>query len=185
MTSRRLNEINAGSMADIAFLLLIFFLVATIIDADMGILRKLPPLDDDPPPIDRRERNVMEVLVNRNNQLMVENKLADLRSLRVEAKKFITNSNNDDQFPVLELQNFKYFGTIPVTKKHIISLRSDRGTSYGMYIAVQNELVGAYTELRNELAKDKWGILYDELTEEKKKVIDSIYPMKISEAEPR
>jgi biopolymer transport protein ExbD len=195
MPRRELQEINAGSMADIAFLLLIFFLVSTTMDTDMGIVRKLPPMPDEKQKqeekVDVKERNIFVVLVNRNNQLLVEGELMDIKDLRKKAKEFIANPNNDPNLPAKEVINVKYFGDVEVTKKHVISLQNDRGTSYEMYIAVQNELAAAYNELRDELSLSKFGVKYSELggvgdqEDDRQKAIDEIYPMKISEAEPK
>jgi len=191
---RQLQQINAGSMADIAFLLLIFFLVSSTMDTDMGIVRKLPPMPDEKQQqkdeVKVKERNIFVVLVNRNNQLLVEGELMDIKDLREKTKEFISNPNNDPNLPAKELIEVNYFGPIEVTKAHVISLQNDRGTSYEMYIAVQNELAAAYNELRDELATYKFGMEYSDLSgegevDERQKAIDEIYPMKISEAEPK
>ena len=193
MAKRQIQEINAGSMADIAFLLLIFFLVSTTMDTDSGIIRKLPPIPDPSivlDPIDVKQRNVFVVLVNRNDQLLVKGNLIDIKDLRAAAKEFIANPTNDPNLPAKELIEVEYFGAFESTTKHVISLQNDRGTSYAMYIAVQNELAAAYNELRDELAMSKFGVRFSELEKdkehpEKADAIEDIYPMKISEAEPK
>jgi len=189
MARRALPEINAGSMADIAFLLLIFFLVSTTMDTDSGIVRKLPPMPQDEEtqdkPVEVKERNIFVVLVNRNNQLLVEGEIMNIRDLRRNAKEFISNPYNDPQLPAKEIVQTKYFGPTEVTTKHVISLQNDRGTSYEMYIAVQNELAAAYTELRNDLSERYFGLKFDKLDQERQDAIEEIYPMKISEAEPK
>ena len=193
MARRELQEINAGSMADIAFLLLIFFLVSTTMDTDMGILRILPPMPEEEQneeEVEVRERNIFVVLVNRDDQLLVEGELMDIKDLREAAKKFIVNPYNDPDLPAKELVDVPYFGPMEITSKHVISLQNDRGTSYDMYIAVQNELAAAYTELRNEFCQRKFGMDFDDLTGDEYEVprdaIEKvIYPRKISEAEPR
>ncbi len=166
-------EINAGSMADIAFLLLIFFLVTTTMDVDSGINRKLPPYDeeviDQPPQI--KKRNMFNVLVNGNDGLLVRDNYMELSQLREEAKRFISNFGSD---PLLSES----------PDKHVISLQNDRGTSYEMYVAVQNELAAAYTELRDEEAMKKFGKIFANLSEAEQKEIAEYYPQKISEAEP-
>ena len=181
---RSLNtEFSMSSMADIAFLLLIFFLVATTMEVDQGIIRKLPPmLVSDP--VTFHERDILEVLINRDNKLMVEGEETDIAELRALAKEFIANPANESHLPEKVSLHIDHFGDVKVTKKHVISLRSDRGTSYDMYIAVQNELVGAYNELREELAQSRWNLPFLSLYEERKAAIAVIYPMKISEAEP-
>jgi biopolymer transport protein ExbD len=175
-SSRRgLPEINAGSMADIAFLLLIFFLVTTTMDVDTGIARKLPPmpeeeLQDEDPQI--HAKNIYVVLINANNQLLVEGELMDISQLRDGAKEFIDNNGRDAN----SSEN---------PEKAIISLQNDRGTEYMTYIRVQNELAAAYNELRNKAALNKFGERYDNLNETQKKEIRNMYPQKISEAEPK
>lgn len=191
MARREIQEINAGSMADIAFLLLIFFLVSTTMDTDSGILTKLPPMPEEKQDeqVDVKERNIFVVLVNRNNQLLVEGELMNIRDLREAAKEFIMNPNDDPNLPAKEIVDVKYFGPVEVTKKHVISIQSDRGTSYDMYIAVQNELSAAYNELRDGLSMTKFGVKFEDLkgeeNEDKRKAIEDIIPRNISEAEPK
>lgn len=186
MGKREVPEINAGSMADIAFLLLIFFLVTTTMDIDSGLSRMLPPPKDinqpDPPPI--HDRDVFVVLVNRDNRLLVEGEAMKVKQLRKKAKEFISNPKDLETLPSKKLTEVQFFGNYPVSKQ-VISLQNDRGTSYGTYIAVQNELVAAYNELRDELAQQKFGKKFDDLNEDQSKAIKDIYPQRISEAEPK
>lgn len=186
MPKNRIPEINAGSMADIAFLLLIFFLVATTMDIDSGLSRRLPPWIDQttekPPEI--KKRNVFTVLINANNQLLVQNEWGDIRQLRKKAKEFIENQNDDPNLPEKEIKNIPFFGEYPVSKQ-VISLQNDRGTKYEIYLKVQNELVAAYNELRRDLAKKKFGKEYEKLSKEQRDAINEIYPQRISEAEPK
>ena len=230
--SREATEINAGSMADIAFLLLIFFLVTTTMDQDTGILRLLPPpmdeLDNKPPPV--KEKNVYEVLVNANDQLLVEGELMDISNLKDGAIEFLTNPANSEDLPEKKLitknicnqqiaQIKSFLSAAPkrndlkndlkkwetklktveligeyreLPSSAIISLQNDNGTSYDMYIQVQNELQSAVTQLRDELSMEKFGKPYAELDankgeEEKDKIlaIRAVYPQRISEAEPK
>lgn len=191
MARRQTQEINAGSMADIAFLLLIFFLVSTTMDTDSGIVRKLPPMPEEQQDeqVDVKERNIFVVLVNRNDQLLVEGELMDISTLRQAAKDFIVNPANSIDLPAKEVVEIKFFGPMELTTKHVISLQNDRGTSYEMYIAVQNELAAAYNELRDGLAMRKFGMKFSELKgedwEEQRDAIEDVYPMRISEAEPK
>ena len=165
-------EVNAGSMADIAFLLLIFFLVTTTIDVDKGVLVKLPPWSNEPPPeMKLNSRNVYSVLVNANNELLVRGEPASLKTLRAETKVFIMNPR--------KLENMAQDPT-----KAIISLKNDRGTNYKTYLEVYNELKAAYNELREEEAQKKHGKSFEFLTKAEQKVIRSKIPLVISEAEP-
>lgn len=212
MARRENPEINAGSMADIAFLLLIFFLVTTTMNVDSGISKKLsekPPPDYVPPVI--KEKNIFEVNINRNNDLFVEGTDMKLGDLREAAIKFIDNGGGvgkpgEDGTPGKACdycQGERSDSSSDHPNKAIISVQSDRGTEYGTYIAVQNELLRAYTDLRNRLSKQRYGMTYVELEEaykDAKKSADSkaladelqkkvedikvAYPQIISDAEP-
>jgi biopolymer transport protein ExbD len=193
MGKRKVQEINASSMADIAFLLLIFFLVTTTMAVDKGLSRQLPPPPDPNQKIEEQQekfnkRNVFVVLVNSYNQLLVQGEQMDVRNLRKKAKEFILNENDDANLPE-KLPVQANFGegdeTILTTSKHIISLQNDRGTEYQKYVEVQNELVAAYNEVRNEYSIHKFGKKYDDLNEEQQKGVQKVYPQKISEAEPK
>lgn len=173
-SNRQVGEINAGSMADIAFLLLIFFLVTTTMDVDTGISIKLPPIPppDQPPPPEIHARNVFVVLVNARDQLLVEGEWTDIRQLREKTKRFLSNYGVNENLS-------------DDPDKAVVSLQNDRGTSYNMYIQVQNELKAAYNELRDDEAMKKYGRKYNDLNAEQQKEIRAIYPQKISEAEPK
>jgi biopolymer transport protein ExbD len=191
MGKRKVQEINASSMADIAFLLLIFFLVTTTMSVDKGLSRRLPPPlppNMEKPDIDVKKRNIFIVLVNSNNQLLVQGEPLDVKQLKEKAKLFIQNEANDASLPEKVPVEVEFDGikeTVLTTKNHVISLQNDRGTQYQKYIEVQNELVAAYNELRNEMAQARFGMKYDELDENRQKAIQTIYPQKISEAEPK
>ena len=149
MAKRSAPEVNAGSMADIAFLLLIFFLVTTTIETDSGLNRKLPPLEDQVDPPITREKNIFTVLVSKNDQLLVEEKLADIEDLRSLAVSFLDNGGGVGDEACEYCQGERNESSSDNPDKAIISLKSDRETSYKIYIAVQNELVAAYNDLRN------------------------------------
>lgn len=193
MARRELQEINAGSMADIAFLLLIFFLVATTMDIDTGISRLLPPMPEDEEMEDDqeiRERNVFVVLINKDDQLFVEREIVDIGELKRLTKEFFVNPNDDPDLSEKRPLTVDYFGDVMVSKG-VISLRNDIGTSYGKYIEVQNELAAAVNELRNGICMERFGKKYDDLdplNETESEIIEAVkkvYPMAISEAEPR
>ncbi len=204
MAKRAVPEINAGSMADIAFLLLIFFLVTTTMDIDSGISRKLPEKQDPnvEPPI-LKEKNVFVVNLNRNGDILVENEtFMKVNELKDAAIEFLDNGGGTDKDgnKCDYCKGKKSIKSSDHPKKAIISIESARGTKYGTYIAVQNELVAAYNVLRERSSNELYGITFDELLKRAKdennsvakaadlkikvKRIKEMFPMIISEAEP-
>ncbi|MCT8339591.1 biopolymer transporter ExbD [Flavobacteriaceae bacterium TK19130] len=206
MARRTAPEVNAGSMADIAFLLLIFFLVTTTIEKDKGIARQLPPKEDlqDPPII--KQKNLFIVRVNKDDQLLVEDELMELEDLREAAIEFLDNGGAPQGSP--EYCNFCQGGPDGVRssdssdnpEKAVISVQNDRLTSYKMYISVQNELVAAYNFLRNRESQRLFGWKFTEVkaaieegnfngneddAQEKLERIQQMFPLKLSEAEPK
>ncbi|OIQ29375.1 MAG: biopolymer transporter ExbD [Bacteroidetes bacterium MedPE-SWsnd-G2] len=198
MAKRAAPEVNAGSMADIAFLLLIFFLVTTTIETDTGLSRKLPPIDDSEQDVIIKQKNIFTVLINGKDQLLVEDDLMDLDNLREEAIKFLDNGGGagDDACSYCKGKRSPESSDNP--DKAIISLKNERETSYAMYISVQNELVAAYNELRNRRAMELYGESFTEMQANHKDVnwvgnktklkekIDGIkkdYPQKLSEVQ--
>ncbi|MEY8849746.1 ExbD/TolR family protein [Psychroserpens sp. XS_ASV72] len=149
MAKRSAPEVNAGSMADIAFLLLIFFLVTTTIPKDSGITRKLPPIEENDEDVIIKEKNIFTVLINDKDQLLVEDELMEIKNLRAAAVKFLDNGGDGT---CSYCQGAKDPKSSDNPDKAIISLKNNRMTSYKAYITVQNELVAAYNELRNRRA---------------------------------
>ena len=201
--ARKSPEVNAGSMADIAFLLLIFFLVTTTIETDSGINRKLPPMEEliDPPII--KERNIFTVVVNKNNDILVEEKPMELRDVREAAVAFLDNGGGVGEEACDYCKGERDSSSSDNPDKAIISLKNDRETDYKVYISVQNELVAAYNQLRDRefmalfpeermtyVEADK--LYTDPRTSPKVKikikpkisVLKKMYPQKLSEAEP-
>lgn len=176
-------------MADISFLLLIFFLVTTSMDVNQGLARRLPapvPPDQKVENTDINKRNLMIVKINSANQLMVQGQLMDIKQLRQKAKEFILNENNDANLPKVEEEDFGApLGIQRYTKDHVISVQNDVDTQYQAYLDVQNELVAAYNELRDECARKYYHMPYNDLDEDSQKQIQKVYPQKISEAEPK
>ena len=167
---RLTNEVNAGSMADIAFLLLIFFLVTTTIEVEKGISIKLPPINTDEP-ITPPGKNVLSIKLNAEDALLVEGKEIKLENLRSETKIFISNP-----------EKLKSLPTLP--KNAIISLQHDRSTSYNSYIEVYNELKAAYNELWEAEAQRLYGKSFKALADVQVVEVRKIIPFVISEAEP-
>lgn len=171
-SKREQPAINASSMADIAFLLLIFFLVTTTIDVDNGIAVKLPPYsEEEPDNLKLKKRNVYRVVVNAQNQLLVRGEQMRVSELRDNAKLFINNNGVDPELS-------------ESPRKAIISLQNDRGTKYETYITVYNELKAAYNELWDEEAQTRFGYKYKDIERAKQKEIQDDIPLVISEAEP-
>lgn len=182
---RGMSEINSSSMADIAFLLLIFFLVATTMNVDTGLPRMLPPMPraDEEIEQDFNVRNVLLVRINQSDRLLVGGEPTDITQLREKTREFLTNPTDDPTLPEKVMRDIPLLGQFPVTAG-VISLQNHRSTTYKTYLQVQNELVATYNELRNELSRERFGKLYDNLGEEEQKAIRTAIPLRISEAEP-
>lgn len=169
-------------MADIAFLLLIFFLVTTTMDVDKGLPRQLPRWEDTPPDQNIiKKKNIFEVVLNSNNDLLVEGDYMSIDELRQAAKEFVDN-NGDGTCE--HCQGYRDPGSSDNPSKGVLSIANDRGTSYHMYLKVQNELVGAVAELREDLAQREFGKGYADLSEDAQRYVREAYPQIISEAEP-
>ena len=188
---RKVPEINSSSQADIAFSLLIFFLVATTMNVDTGLMRVLPPMPDPnvkQEDIKVKERNLMLVFVSGSGNIMAGGQEIGIRQLKDKAKEFILNPFEDENLPEKEVKELAMPDgskwAYPVSQG-VISLQTTRDTGYQVYIMVQNELTRAFNEVRDEVSMQKFGKKFGELTEEQSKVITSAVPLKISEAEPR
>ena len=186
--ARKVPAINASSMADISFLLLIFFLITTSMDVSQGLARRLPQPPDPNQKIeetDINQRNLFVVKINSANQLLVQGQETNISQLRAKAKEFIDNPNNDPNLPVLVTEEIEGLGVVTYTPDHVISVQNDVDTQYQAYLDVQNELVAAYNELRDAFSKKQFGKSYNELEEDEQKLVQKVYPQKISEAEPK
>lgn len=182
--ARKTPGLNTGSMSDISFLLLAFFLMVSNINSDMGIARKLPPpLPENVDPPEVRERNIFVVMVNKDDRLLFNTEYGRIEDLKDRAKEFLGNPNNDIHMPEKTPTDIPGLGTYDVSKG-VISLRNDRGTSYDMYLQVQNELTAAINEMRDELSTTRFGKKYVDLNETQRKAVEQAIPMAISEAEP-
>ncbi|PKV49368.1 biopolymer transport protein ExbD/TolR [Aquimarina sp. MAR_2010_214] len=201
MARRAAPEVNAGSMADIAFLLLIFFLVTTTIETDTGISRKLPPPQEEDivPPV-LKQKNIFVVELNKNNDLLVEESPMELKDLREAAIKFLDNGGGRGEEACSYCQGDRDPSSSDNPTKAVISLNNNRETNYSAYIAVQNELVAAYTTLRNREAQRLFGKTFVQMEADFKDVnysgsktklkedikkIQFLFPEKLSEAEPK
>ena len=185
---KKTPSINAASMADISFIILIFFLMVTTMGSEFGLVRMLPPWVD---PNDKNtdeinKRNVLVVSVNQQNAIMVNNVYLEISELKAKAKEFYDITTTGDNFPEKIEKELPLLGSIVANKTAVVSLQNDRSTSYKTYIQVQNELAAAVNELRNEFSMQRFGKKYDECSKEQQDVVGKeVYPMSISEAEPR
>jgi len=185
--ARPVEEINAGSTADIAFLLLIFFLVTTTMDIDAGLQRRLPPMPDEnqvQTDIKVNRRNILVVRINDADRLLVSGTPMDVSMLKDKAIEFLTNPGNIETLPEKEMKQIEGFGPCEVSKG-VISLQNTRGTSYNAYIQVQNELVKAVNEVRDNFAMLNFGKKYIALDETKQQIVRDAVPQNISEADPK
>ena len=187
MAKKKVPEINGSSMADIAFIALIFFLMVTTMDKEEGISRLLPPI----PPEDQKmedlkvnRRNIIQVKINSNDRLLAGGQPMDVSQLKDKIKEFMSNPNDDPNLPEKEIQDIPGLGPVPVSKG-VISLQNDRGTTYQAYITVQNELIKAINELRDDFSMKTFGKKYSKLDEDQQEMVRKAVPQKISEAEPK
>lgn len=185
--AKKTPEINSSSTADIAFLLLCYFLMTTTMNQDSGLQRRLPQMPDPNQKVEDQKvnrRNIIVVKITSADRLMAGNEAMDVSQLKDKIKEFLSNPTDSPTLPEKESKDIEGYGPCMVSKG-VISLQNDRGTSYQAYIAVQNELVKAINELRNEFALANYGKTYLKLTEDQQKIVRTAIPQNISEAEPK
>ena len=184
---RKVPGLNGSSLADISFILLIFFLVATTMDTDKGIARRLPPMPDKDQQLQDvkvNRRNIVVVRINSQDRILAGGEPMDITQVKDKIVEFITNPTNSESLPEKEMKDIQGFGQYPVSKG-VVSLQNDRGTSYAAYLKVQNELVRAFNEIRDNFAMANWSKKYSELDEEQQRIVRDAIPQSISEAEPK
>lgn len=185
--AKKTPEINSSSTADIAFLLLCYFLMTTTMDQDSGLQRRLPQMPDPNQKVQDQKvnrRNIILVKINSTDRLYAGNEPMDVSQLKDKIKEFLTNPANLNTLPEKEIKEIEGFGPCEVSKG-VISLQNDRGTSYQAYIAVQNELVKAINELRDDFSIAHYNKVYSKLDDDKQKIVRTAIPQNISEAEPK
>ncbi|MFI3302427.1 MAG: biopolymer transporter ExbD [Rikenellaceae bacterium] len=188
---RKIQEINAGSMADIAFLLLIFFLVATTMNVDTGLSRVLPPMPEDEVELENikiKERNLLLVFVSGSGKLMAGGDEIAIAELKEKTKEFILNPMDDDDLPEknnieVELPDGSKW-RYPVSAG-VVSLQTTRETNYDVYIQVQDQLTRAFNEVRDEVSARRFNKPFESLESGLRDAVAKAVPLKISEAEPR
>ena len=184
---KKTPSINSSSTADIAFLLLCYFLMTTTMGSQTGLQRRLPPMPDKNQPEQQQKinrRNIIIVRINSNDRILAGSEPIDISQLKDRIKEYLSNPANDPNLPEKETKDIEGFGSYDVSKG-VISLQNDRGTSYRAYIAVQNELVKAINELRDDFAYRNYGKKFASLDEAKQKIVKEAVPQNISEAEPK
>ena len=187
MGKKKVPAMNTSSTADIAFLLLCYFLMTTTMGSQTGLSRRLPPMPDKNQKVEDQKvnrRNIIVVKINSADRLLAGNEALDVSLLKDKIKEFLSNPADDPNLPEKEMKDIEGLGQWPVSKG-IISLQNDRGTSYQAYIAVQNELVKAVNELRDEFAMQRYGKKFSLLDEDKQDIVKKVVPQNISEAEPK
>ena len=184
---KKTPAINSSSTADIAFLLLCYFLMTTTMGSQTGLSRRLPPMPDPNAKVEDQKvnrRNIIIVKINSADRIMAGTEAIDISMLKDKIKEFLSNPADRGDLPEKTMTDIEGYGQYPVSKG-VISLQNDRGTSYNAYIAVQNELVKAIDELRDEFARQNYGRPYASLTEEQQDIAKKAIPQNISEAEPK
>ncbi|MCL2290794.1 MAG: biopolymer transporter ExbD [Bacteroidetes bacterium] len=182
--AKKLPAINTAQMADISFLLLTFFMMTSAINTEQGIPRRLPPPSEEKTQVDINRRNVFNVMVNFNDEILANGEHVPLSQLTSRAKEFLENPLNNPHLPEKELRLIENMGEFPVSKG-VLSLTNDQSTSYNMYVQVQNELQRAVNELRDKVSLQFFGKVYDKLDTTLQKAVQRAVPMNISEAPPQ
>jgi len=186
--AKKTPEINGGSMADISFLMLIFFLMVTTMDAETGLARRLPPIPDANQKVEDQKvnrRNLLNVKINSRDAIFAgEQYISDVDQIEDIVVEFLTNPSDNEKLSAKKIRNIEGFGEYPVSEG-IISLQNDRATSYSVYIAVQNVLVRAITRIRDDFSQQNYGKTYAELDEDRQKIVREAIPNTISESEPK
>ena len=188
MASKKTPEINGGSMADISFLMLIFFLMVSTMDSEQGLARRLPPMPDKNAKVEDikvNRRNILEVKINsRDNVFAGSEYISDVSQLDQIVIDFLTNPTNNEKLSAKKDKEIEGFGTYPVSEG-VISLQNDRSTHYEIYLEVQNALVRAINTIRDDFATRHFGKKYAALDADQQKIVRTAIPQNISEAEPK
>lgn len=188
MGKRSTPGLNTSSTADIAFLLLCYFLMTSTMGSHTGLSRRLPPMPDENQKAQEQKvnrRNIILVRINSQDALFAGTEPIDVSQLKDKIKIFLTNPTNLPNLPEKKMEDIKGLGEKRLVSQGVISLQNDRGTSYQAYIAVQNELVKAVNELRDEAAMAEFGKTFFALNEDQQDIIKAMVPQQISEAEPK
>lgn len=183
--TRKIPEINTISTADMAFILLVFFVLLTSIDTNVGLQVELPKAKNRYSEIIQnqqfKERNILRIEITNQDELLCGNQRIALNDLKNKVKDFLVNANNENTKPEFVEMEIPFFGNKRITKNHVISIKSGGDTSYKVFFEVQNEVIKAYDELRDEIAWTKWQTKFITLTLAQQKAVEQIFPYKIAE----
>lgn len=186
-SKKKVPAMNTSSTADIAFLLLCYFLMTTTMGSQTGLSRRLPPMPDQNQKVEDQKvnrRNIIVVKINSADRILAGSEPMEVSQIKDKIKEFLTNPADDPNLPEKEIIDIEGFGNCPVSKG-VISLQNDRGTSYQAYISVQNELVKAVNEIRDDFSMKNYGKKFMALDEDKQNIVKKAVPQNISEAEPK
>lgn len=182
---RKIPGLNATATADISFMLLIFFLMTSSMDTDKGLPRQLPPPQQEQQvELKVKERNVLQLKLDENDQLTCNGESIGAEELTERIKMFVANPNDDPTLPEKSERDVNYFGRCTVSDRHILSIQVSRQTSYDAYFQLQNTIVAAYRQLRNELALKQFGRPLAKCSQQEREAIGMVYPQRISEEVP-
>ncbi len=186
-SKKKVPAMNTSSTADIAFLLLCYFLMTTTMGSQTGLSRRLPPMPDQNQKVEDQKvnrRNIIVVKINSADRILAGSEPMEVSQIKDKIKEFLTNPADDPNLPEKEIIDIEGFGNCPVSMG-VISLQNDRGTSYQAYISVQNELVKAVNEIRDDFSMKNYGKKFMALDEDKQNIVKKAVPQNISEAEPK
>ena len=179
---RKVPGLNTASIADISFTLLILFLVVTSMDEDKGLTRHLPPVNNEvQTPTEMLDRNVMRMEIAADNHLTINGEPADISQVRSQVMRFVDNPDNSPLLPEKHLIEIYGLGRCAVTDGHVIQIVADRDASYDTYFQVQNEIVAAYIQLRDRLARSRFHQSYATCSEEQRMALREYYPQRVAE----
>lgn len=184
---RKVPELNTTSTADISFMLLIFFLVTSSMDSDLGLPRQLPPPPDEQveQELTVKERNVLQIEIDAHDQLTCGGEPVSIAELTDRIARFVTNEQNDPAMPEKSRREVNLLGLVEVSDRHVIAIQVDRETTYDAYFQMQNAIVRAYARLRNQLALKHFGHSLRQCSPDEQASLAIVYPQRISETPPR
>lgn len=181
---QEIPALNTTSTADISFMLLIFFLVTSSMDADKGLLRQLPPPNDatEEQEVEIKKRNILELELDDHDQLTCNGEPATFVELTRRVEEFVANSDERVDLPEKSERELHLLGRMRVSDRHVIAVKTAPSTTYNAYFEMQNAIVRGYYRVRNNLARQRFGHSYERCSQEERDVLAMVYPQRISES---